>query len=164
MTRDQKVAQAQVLAARGMSNADIARKLNVSRSCVWNWFHTTVVQERNRRDNARKRAWEQQSAQRARCEICDTLLSADSLRRGIRCCQEHERLYRRLRQAARRAVIEQMYRRGEPYAAIATRLGISENQVSTEMAKMRNAGWDLPQRRPGMRRLRAEVRQQEASR
>lgn len=107
------------------------------------------------RENARKRAWEHAPEQRSTCEICGVLLQAGSRTRGNHRCQPHERLYRRLRLAARRAVIEQMYRRGEPYTAIAARLGSTVNAVGVEMARMRNEGWDLPYRRPGWNRTAA---------
>lgn len=60
----------------------------------------------------------------------------DGVCRGCRTAMK-ERRWRR---------IQAMWHEGLQIAEIAARVGFSENHLCTEMARIRDAGWDLPHR------------------
>jgi DNA-binding CsgD family transcriptional regulator len=153
VTRDQKVAQAQILAARGTSNADIARQLGVTPNAVWKWLHPTATRERNRRENAApgrkeaKRAWENEH-DRGRCP-CGNQLVVGANRRGTRICAECWHETQRVGRAMRLQPVHEMWHAGASLREIAASMGTTEQTIGVQVSTMRLEGWDMPYRRPG---------------
>jgi transposase len=155
MTRDEKITEAHRLKNTGLGWAEIARRLDVTASCVFKWLNPDRQREYRRRHDRgpkrdqQKRAWNE--AHRAVCVECGELTGIGAYRSER--CSECQRAKQRRELERRRAVVREGYAKGIPLREIASQLDVSPQAVANLAHRMRRDGLDVAAQRLGRRPL-----------
>ena len=99
MTREQKIAEARKLHAKGWAVVRIGRQLGVAHSTVWRWLNPERAREHAARDNARRNKAKQEWARSKAdpCVDCGGTVSKAKRTRCGRCAREHEQAEAKMR-------------------------------------------------------------------
>lgn len=152
MTREQKIAKAKKLKAKGLSNREVAERLGVTTSAVTKWLNPNTKLWNQRQNasperKAAKRQWADEN-DRPLCAECGFERGAGQQRKNpdglCRACR-NDRL--RSQHLARCHRIEYLWNLGRTLGEIAEDLGSTPGSISVSMVHMRaEGGWDLPYR------------------
>lgn len=145
LSRDEKVAEARrrLLVERELPRV-VAADLGVGRSTVYRWAYPELYSESRPERRAQKRAWEREH-DTGQCD-CGRRLGIGSRHRGYKVCHACHAEMVAVGTAMRRERIFEMWAQGLKQREIAEALGTTRPTISTDMARMRRDGWDLPYR------------------
>jgi DNA-binding CsgD family transcriptional regulator len=148
MTRDEKIAEAQRLRARGLTYREIGAQLGVTKGCLAKWLHPDRARAWNQHDNDRrsvaKRAWEN-AHDRGQCP-CGAVMGVGARRHGYKVCRDCCAEMAHVERAWRMQPVYEMWHAGLSLREIAAQLGMAPGTVSFHVSTMRSEGWDMPHR------------------
>lgn len=153
MTREEKIAEARRLKAEGLSDAAIARRFGVTRSCVFKWLNPARAKEYGRRDNARPerkaRKLAIQNEVGGSCPDCGGPLTKQAIwPRVTRCRDCYHAACREAHRERDEQIVKWWNDDGLSLREIAERLGWSVNHVQQEIWRLRyRYGYYLAPRR-----------------
>lgn len=133
MTRDEKIAEARRLRAKGLFYREIGERLGVTSTAVEKWCKPEWAKEKaqksNAKRNAAKRKWE--DAKRARCPQCGRAKgSGSALRGGPKATSVCAQCFNRKARERAELFIE-MRRQGKSNVEIAAEQGTTPQVVAT---------------------------------
>lgn len=153
-----RIVEAERLAAQGLRQSEIARRLDVAPSTISKWLHPARAKEYNRRSNAQPGRSEVKLAWSRAARSDPTNLKPCSSCGGptgsfIWAGEQSDVCWSCLlkRREARWRLIAIWWSQGLTYRQIGERLGWTPAAAGMEVHRMREAGWNLPGRRPGRR-------------
>lgn len=140
----ERLPEIEVLAAAGLTNPEIGKRLGLSKSQVWKLRNPEAARRSAAKTNARraaaKRAWERDPANRAPCVSCGGPTGNTSRRSPNPRCQK----CRDADIAAFRAAVIEGYRVGQTAWQIAERTARPLSTVRSEAVRLRRKGIEVP--------------------